>query len=225
MAKLTIRWDDGRVTDVLDDGFKPANSACVEAEYRFDDLSDGLMVVVRKQEPQSAVDDYEAECDERGDPCFLKRVCFYQVLDKDDLDHVLSVHKDGQQMLARVAGELVSLSKANALAQTYLPNPESMAALLLVDELAGALSIAMAKESEGAIPDQSALAEAIGVSEGLLDIARELAESFEDGEGDQGPAEAPSFEAVDGSIQGSSPDPSQGDLGFEPLEGFGDDFD
>lgn len=50
MAKLTIRWDDGRVTDVLDDGFKPANSACVEAEYRFDDLSDGLMVVVRKQE-------------------------------------------------------------------------------------------------------------------------------------------------------------------------------
>lgn len=113
-AMIEIEWMDGLVTKVpefaLGDVF--GESVQVELDFKFDDVSEGLWVEVRHHKPDEGSDD-----DPRERACTLHADCHYALVDAVDLDRIFCVLFEGQPRICRIAGELVNLSRACAMAQ------------------------------------------------------------------------------------------------------------
>ena len=102
-AMTEIEWLDGRVTKVpelaLGDAF--GESVQAELDFGFDDVLEGLWVVVRHHEP-----DEDSDGDPRGRGCALHADCRYSLVEPSDLDRVFCILYEGQPRVCRVAGEL-----------------------------------------------------------------------------------------------------------------------
>lgn len=125
-AMTEIEWLDGRVTKVpelaLGDAF--GESVQAELDFGFDDVLEGLWVVVRHHEP-----DEDSDGDPRGRGCALHADCRYSLVEPSDLDRVFCILYEGQPRVCRVAGELVNLSRACALSCLMLGSPYPPGAL------------------------------------------------------------------------------------------------
>lgn len=106
----------------LGDAF--GESVQAELDFRFDDVSEGLWVVVRHHEPDEGSDG-----DPRGRSCALYADCWYSLVEPADLDRVFCVLYEGQPRTCRIAGELVKLSKVCAMACPLLGLPYPPGAL------------------------------------------------------------------------------------------------
>lgn len=86
-AMTEIEWLDGRVTKVpelaLGDAF--GESVQAELDFGFDDVLEGLWVVVRHHEP-----DEDSDGDPRGRGCALHADCRYSLVEPSDLDRDLT---------------------------------------------------------------------------------------------------------------------------------------
>lgn len=115
-AMIEIEWMDGLVTKVpefaLGDVF--GESVQVELDFKFDDVSEGLWVEVRHHKPDEGSDG-----DPRERACTLHADCHYGLVDAVDLDRIFCVLFEGQPRICRIAGELVNLSRACAMAQGW----------------------------------------------------------------------------------------------------------
>lgn len=113
-AMIEIEWMDGLVTKVpefaLGDVF--GESVQVELDFKFDDVSEGLWVEVCHHKPDEGSDG-----DPRERACTLHADCHYGLVDAVDLDRIFCVLFEGQPRICRIAGELVNLSRACAMAQ------------------------------------------------------------------------------------------------------------
>ena len=102
-AMTEIEWLDGRVTKepelALGDAF--GESVQAELDFGFDDVLEGLWVVVRHHEPDEDSDD-----DPRGRGCALHADCRYSLVEPSDLDRVFCILYEGQPRVCRAAGEL-----------------------------------------------------------------------------------------------------------------------
>lgn len=102
-AMTEIEWLDGRVTKVpelaLGDAF--GESVQAELDFGFDDVLEGLWVVVRHHEP-----DEDSDGDPRGRGCALHADCRYSLVEPSDLDRVFCILYEGQPRVYRAAGEL-----------------------------------------------------------------------------------------------------------------------
>lgn len=125
-AMTEIEWLDGRVTKVpelaLGDAF--GESVQAELDFGFDDMLEGLWVVVRHHEP-----DEDSDGDPRGRGCALHADCRYSPVEPSDLDRVFCILYEGQPRVCRVAGELVNLSRVCALSCLMLESPYPPGAL------------------------------------------------------------------------------------------------
>lgn len=125
-AMTEIEWLDGRVTKVpelaLGDAF--GESVQAELDFGFDDVLEGLWVVVRHHEP-----DEDSDGDPRGRGCALYADCRYSLVEPSDLDRVFCILYEGQPRVCRVAGELVNLLRACALSCLMLGSPYPPGAL------------------------------------------------------------------------------------------------
>lgn len=148
-SKLTIYWEDGRITEYPDQAFRfTGGHDCptAEVDYRFDDLTDGLYVEVRFQE---AVGNAEGQPpDMRGNACERRNDCFYQVFPAQGCEHVLAVFHDGVKRLARIGGELVSLARIDALSGIYLSTDDCNSDIDAIAALYGHLCRDYADRSE-----------------------------------------------------------------------------
>lgn len=185
-SKLTIYWDDGRITELPDASFKFVGdqmAPTAEVDYRFDDLADGLYVEVRHHQ---AVAGDEKSRDKRGSACERRNDVFYQVFPALAADHILAVYHDGVKRLARIGGSLVSLAKIDALSSVYLSTDDTTSD---IDAICG-LHAMLARNYEGMAEDQIAanIADELGITVELLDMALETraarAAEEEEGEGD-----------------------------------------
>lgn len=191
-AKVTIKWIDGKQTDI-DAGSISERAAgegvMAELEFRFDDVSEGLFVEARHYEAV-ADDRIGAEVDRRGAKCILVNDWYAEIVPVWQIDDVAEVSLDGERKLARINGELASMSKLNSLMNAYLPADTS------VIEAISVLYRLLEKEVERDAVDENGevdeervadeVARRMGLSRSLIATALEQAPELPSGLADAG---------------------------------------
>lgn len=120
---VEISWLDGRITRfpeyVCNDMF--GKNVQPEVDINLDDLSDGIYICVRHNEPIEAEQGrYDDDDDPRGAGCKVLADCYYQIATPEDVQRIAILRYEGEPRLVNDGGQLLNLSKFNALKSLYL---------------------------------------------------------------------------------------------------------
>lgn len=120
---IEISWLDGRITRfpeyVCNDMF--GKNVQPEVDINLDDLSDGIYICVRHNEPIEAEQGrYDDDDDPRGAGCKVLADCYYQIATPEDVQRIAILRYEGEPRLVNDGGQLLNLSKFNALKSLYL---------------------------------------------------------------------------------------------------------
>lgn len=172
---IEITFVDGRVRTITPQYYtsaEPFGDCCMaEFDIRLDDLSEGLRLEVSHHGDSSGRRD-----DGAFDLPVLCRDVSLLLVEREELCSVARICWEGRTVAARVGGELVSMSRIEALGEAYGPISASMPLLAEMGRLADAMKSSAAWRAslpagvEPADVDE-ALASAMGVSAGLLVLA------------------------------------------------------
>lgn len=166
---IQIDWLDGRITrfpeynagDAFGENIQP------ELEIRLEDLSDGIWIYLRHNEPIRPKQGVHQKQDPRGLACNVFADAFYQIATKEDVEQIAVLSYEGVPRLINDNGELINLSKFNALRNLYLGDDSSAIALQ------AASLFKILQERSGGTEDE--IAKQLGLSPAFLQHARSLA--------------------------------------------------
>lgn len=185
---IQIDWLDGKITRVpeYDVGNAFGENIQPELDIRLEDLSDGIWIYLRHNEPNRPKQGVHEKQDPKGLSCTVYADAFYQIATKEDIEKIAVLSYEGVPRLINDNGELINLSKFNALRNLYLGDDSSSIALQ------AASLFKILQERSGGTEDE--IAKQLGLSPAFLQHARSLALQQDTAQGEQ-PTEDADIEA------------------------------
>lgn len=166
---IQINWLDGRITRIpeicVGDAF--GQNIQPELEIKFDDISDGIWLLLRHNEPVQPQKGVHKESDPRGLESIVLADAFYQIATAEDIPNIAILYYEGEPVLANDKGEIINLAKINAIKNIYMDNCGDS----ICNQVACLYKI-LAERGEG---DEDKIAEKLGITPAFLEYARRQA--------------------------------------------------